>query len=57
MGAVLRGEITLADAAQAIKFHTHRFIRHQYAWFRSHDPRIEWFDASQEALKIVEQIV
>ncbi len=57
MGAVLRGEITLEDAAQAIKYHTHRFIRHQSAWFRPHDPRIEWFDASQAAFKIIEQII
>ncbi len=44
MGAVLRGELTIADAAQEIKHHTHRFIRHQYAWFRPADPRIAWFD-------------
>jgi tRNA dimethylallyltransferase len=44
MGAVLRGEMTLSDAAREIKYHTHRFIRHQYAWFRLTDPRIEWFD-------------
>ena len=50
MGAVLRGEMTLADAAREIKYHTHRFIRHQYAWFRPGDPRIAWFDASQVAL-------
>ena len=47
MGAVLRGEMTLADAAREIKHHTHRFIRHQYAWFRPADPRIEWFDADR----------
>lgn len=46
MGAVLRGEMTLEDAAQGIKHHTHRFIRHQYAWFRPNDPRMEWFDAA-----------
>ena len=34
MSAVLRGELTLDAAAQDIKYHTHRFIRHQYAWFR-----------------------
>ncbi len=49
MGAVLRGEMALADAAREIKHHTHRFIRHQYAWFRLGDPRITWFDASQVA--------
>ncbi len=46
MGAVLRGELTIEDAAQAIKHHTHRFIRHQYAWFRPTDPRMEWFDVA-----------
>jgi len=53
MGAVLRGEMTLADAAREIKHHTHRFIRHQYAWFRPGDPRIAWFDASQADLPSV----
>ena len=47
MGAVLRGEMTLADAAREIKHHTHRFIRHQYAWFRPSDPRLEWFDMAR----------
>jgi tRNA dimethylallyltransferase len=47
MGAVLRGEISIADAAQEIKYQTHRFIRHQYAWFRPADARMAWFDASQ----------
>jgi tRNA dimethylallyltransferase len=47
MGAVLRGEMTLGAAAQEIKHHTHRFIRHQYAWFRPADPRIAWFDAAR----------
>jgi tRNA dimethylallyltransferase len=47
MSAVLRGEMTIEDAAQGIKHHTHRFIRHQYAWFRPADPRIEWFDVAQ----------
>jgi tRNA dimethylallyltransferase len=44
MSAVLRGALTLDAAAQDIKHHTHRFIRHQYAWFRPADPRIAWFD-------------
>ena len=47
LGAVLRGEMTLEDAVPEIKHHTHRFIRHQYAWFRPADPRIEWFDAAR----------
>jgi tRNA dimethylallyltransferase len=47
MGAALRGELTIEDAAREIKHHTHRFIRHQYAWFRPGDPRIDWFEASR----------
>jgi tRNA dimethylallyltransferase len=46
MGAVLHGEMTIEQATQDIKHHTHRFIRHQYAWFRPADPRIVWFDAA-----------
>ena len=44
MSAVLRGTLTLDAAAQDIKHRTHRFIRHQYAWFRPGDARIAWFD-------------
>lgn len=42
--AFLNGEITLPAAVQQIKFETHRFVRHQYAWFRLKDDRIKWFD-------------
>ena len=44
IGMFLRGELTLADAIQQIKFETHRFVRHQYNWFRLKDNRIQWFD-------------
>ncbi len=47
VGQFLRGEITLETAKQKIKTETHRFIRHQYAWFRLTDPRIHWFDVSR----------
>ncbi len=42
----IRGETTLDDAVQRIKFKTHRFARNQYAWFKPSDERIMWFDAS-----------
>ena len=51
LGAVLRGELSLAEAVQQIKHHTHRFVRHQYAWFRPADERIEWFDLSQRTVE------
>jgi tRNA dimethylallyltransferase len=44
IGMLLKGELNLVDAAQKIKFETHRFARHQYAWFRLKDDRINWFD-------------
>jgi tRNA dimethylallyltransferase len=40
----LRGETDLATASTRIKTGTHRFARHQYAWFRPDDPRIHWLD-------------
>ena len=44
IGMFLRGELTLAQAIQQTKFETHRFVRHQYNWFRLKDGRIRWFD-------------
>jgi tRNA dimethylallyltransferase len=44
IGQFLKGELTLEAAIQKIKTETHRFIRHQYAWFRLSDEKIHWFD-------------
>ena len=44
VGQFLKGELTLEAATQKIKTETHRFIRHQYAWFRPADEKIHWFD-------------
>jgi tRNA dimethylallyltransferase len=53
IGAFLRNELTLATATEQIKFESHRFARHQYAWFRLTDERIHWFDIKDEvALEI-----
>jgi tRNA dimethylallyltransferase len=57
LGAVLRGEQSLAEAVQQIKHHTHRFVRHQYAWFRPADAQIEWFDLSQQTFATILEIV
>jgi tRNA dimethylallyltransferase len=57
IGAMLRGEISLAETVQTIKHETHRFVRHQYAWFRPKDARIEWFDlASKPLIEVVEAL-
>jgi tRNA dimethylallyltransferase len=44
VGQFLNGEMTLEEARQKMKTETHRFIRHQYAWFRRDDAKINWFD-------------
>ena len=44
IGQYLRGEVKLPEAVQQIKYETHRFARHQYAWFRLKDEGIHWFD-------------
>jgi len=51
IGRYLHDEMTLEEAVGKIKNGTHRFIRHQYAWFKKSDSRIEWFDLSQENLE------
>ena len=48
IGQFLRGELTLAAARQQIKTETHRLVRHQYAWFRLTDKRINWFDIKRQ---------
>lgn len=49
IGMFLRGELPLEAAIQRIKFETHRFARHQYAWFRLKDNRIKWFNIQNKA--------
>jgi len=44
IGMFLNQEMTLPAAIQQIKFETHRFVRHQYAWFKLKDDRVRWFD-------------
>jgi len=54
IGMFLKGELSLEAAIQQIKSETHRFVRHQYAWFQLKDERIHWFDIQNEVeLEIV----
>jgi tRNA dimethylallyltransferase len=48
IGGFLRGEAELSAAVQQTKFETHRFARHQYAWFKLGDERIRWFDVREK---------
>jgi tRNA dimethylallyltransferase len=51
IGQFIRGEMTLPQAIDKIKYETHRLARHQYAWFRLSDSRIHWFDTSEAEAK------
>ena len=55
IGQFIKGELTLKAAIQKIKTETHRFIRHQYAWFRLTDAKIHWFDTGQTHDKEIER--
>jgi tRNA dimethylallyltransferase len=48
IGDFLRGELSLEAAIQRIKSETHRFVRHQYAWFQPKDKRIRWFNIESQ---------
>jgi tRNA dimethylallyltransferase len=53
----LNGELTLEAAVRKIKTETHRFIRHQYAWFRLTDEKIRWFDIRRHPEADIEQVL
>ncbi len=55
--AVLRGEMTEEEAIKNIQTETHRYIRHQYAWFRLSDRRIHWFDITREIYPEIQALV
>lgn len=42
----LAGNLTLNEAVERAKFHTHRLVRRQYTWFKPSDERITWLDAT-----------
>ena len=48
LGSYLNGESTLEAAVEKTKTETHRLIRHQAAWFKPKDPRIDWYDISED---------
>jgi tRNA dimethylallyltransferase len=45
MAAYVSGELPLEETMAQIKTATHRFARHQYAWFRLGDTRVSWLDS------------
>jgi tRNA dimethylallyltransferase len=57
IGQFLKGELRLEVAKQQIKSETHRFVRHQYAWFRLKDERIHWFDIEHQGVTEIEGVL
>ena len=57
IGLFLKGDLTLPEASQQIKYETHRYARHQYAWFRRSDKRIRWFDIQTTVDAAVTELV
>ena len=57
VGQYLREELSLDSAKQKMKTETHRFIRHQYAWFRLSDENIHWFDIKDRNNQEIENLV
>jgi tRNA dimethylallyltransferase len=53
----IKGELELTSAIERIKKETHRFARHQYAWFRPDDARIHWLDEEKDATKEATKLV
>ncbi len=43
----LGGEITLTDAVEQTKIATHKFIRHQYTWFRKYNQSHLWHNVEE----------
>ena len=56
IAAYLRGEIELAAAIKRIQIETHRFVRHQYTWFRRMSD-IHWFDCSETPQPAIRKLI
>ena len=56
IAAYLHGDITLAAAIERIQIETHRFVRHQYTWFRR-IPNIHWFDTTENPQSAIQKLV
>jgi tRNA dimethylallyltransferase len=56
MGQYLCGEVSLEEAVALIKKETRRFVRQQYNWFRLDDPRITWFEMSENLEAVYQRV-
>jgi tRNA dimethylallyltransferase len=55
--AYLRGEMSLDEAKILMKRATRRYVRQQSNWFRLDDPRIHWFQVSENTVGEVISLV
>ncbi len=55
IASYLRDEISLAEAIERIQIETHRFVRHQYTWFRRM-PDVHWFDVSESPQQAIGEL-
>lgn len=56
IAAHLQGEMTLDEAVEKMQTESHRFVRHQYSWFRRMQG-VHWYDCSQDCFPaIVEEV-
>ncbi|MBI2847502.1 MAG: tRNA (adenosine(37)-N6)-dimethylallyltransferase MiaA [Chloroflexi bacterium] len=54
----IQGKLDLPSAVERIKFESHRFARHQYAWFRPDVlPGVHWFDVVDGPESKIEALV
>lgn len=53
----LQGNISLEEAALLIKRNTRIFVRRQANWFKPDDPRITWFQASENLVDQMETTI
>ncbi|MBT3362987.1 MAG: tRNA (adenosine(37)-N6)-dimethylallyltransferase MiaA [Chloroflexi bacterium] len=57
IGEHLSGQCALNEATDKIKYETHRFARHQYAWFKPKDKSINWYDINDDTLPPITDLV
>ncbi len=53
----IRGDITLEEALTLMKRDTRTFVRRQANWFKPDDPRITWFEASENLVDQMEETI
>lgn len=56
ISAYLKGDSSLEEAIQKIKFRTHQYARRQNTWFKK-DEKINWVENQEEATELVEKFI